>query len=175
MMTGMSRLHRILRVFRIVHLYVGIFIAPALLFFAFTGVLQTFSLHESTAEHPSAPPKWIATLSQVHKKQTTIIPQRRPRPAASAASALQPAQESHGSGQVNPATVSRDAPQTANAKQPASRSHLPLKIFFLVVSTGLFMSTLTGIYMSYKYSRQRFVMTGLLIAGLVAPLTLLPM
>ena len=33
-----------LKLFRTLHLYIGTFIAPALLFFAFTGALQTFSL-----------------------------------------------------------------------------------------------------------------------------------
>jgi len=49
-----------------------------------------------------------------------------------------------------------------------------MKIFFLMVAIGLFLSTVTGVYMTYKYNRNRFVLTGLLIAGIVIPLLLLP-
>jgi hypothetical protein len=57
---------------------------------------------------------------------------------------------------------------------PKQKSHLPMKIFFLVVSVGLFLSTLTGIYMAYRYSRRRLLISGLLAAGVVLPLLLLP-
>ena len=37
----MSASHKLLKYLRLLHLYTGVFIAPALLFFAFTGALQT--------------------------------------------------------------------------------------------------------------------------------------
>ncbi len=49
-----------------------------------------------------------------------------------------------------------------------------MKIFFLLVAIGLFTSTLTGIYMSYKFIRNKLVVTALLIAGTIIPLLLLP-
>ena len=49
-----------------------------------------------------------------------------------------------------------------------------MKIFFLFVAVGLFLSTATGIYMAYRYSRSRLLITGLLLAGIVLPLLLLP-
>ncbi len=53
----MSSTHTLLKYTRLVHLYLGVFITPALLFFAFTGALQTFSLHETTvAAATSRPP-----------------------------------------------------------------------------------------------------------------------
>jgi ABC-type molybdate transport system permease subunit len=36
------------------------------------------------------------------------------------------------------------------------------------------MSTLTGIYMAYKFNRSKLLVTGLLLAGIVVPLVLLP-
>ncbi len=48
-----------------------------------------------------------------------------------------------------------------------------MKIFFLLVAIGLFTSTLTGIYMSYKFMRNKLVVTGLLAAGILIPLLLL--
>jgi hypothetical protein len=41
------------------------------------------------------------------------------------------------------------------------------------VSLGLFTSTLTGIYMSYKYDRNTALVTGVLVAGVVVPMLLL--
>jgi hypothetical protein len=49
-----------------------------------------------------------------------------------------------------------------------------MKIFFLLVAVGLFTSTLTGIYMAYRYKRNGWLISGLLVAGVVAPLVLLP-
>lgn len=165
----MSRPHALLRIARKTHLYFGVFIAPALLFFGFTGALQTFGLHE--AGHGAStwkPPHWAEVLGQIHKKQTAILPVRRP------AAAPQPAQEAaagpHPRQSSEPTTV-----LATSAPQPApQKSHMPLKIFFLTVSIGLFVMVLTGIYMAYKYSQSRLVITLLLIAGTVLPLALLP-
>jgi uncharacterized iron-regulated membrane protein len=54
----MSSSHTLLKSTRLIHLYIGVFIAPALLFFAFTGALQTFSLHETTRGSSYRPPAW---------------------------------------------------------------------------------------------------------------------
>jgi hypothetical protein len=138
---------------RSTHLYLGVFIAPALLFFALTGALQTFSLHETTRGSSYKPPAWIATLAQIHKKQTTIVPVHKappPMPTASPKGDKTPAK-----------AISR------------GRHPLPLKLFFLLVSVGLFTSTLTGLYMSYRYSRNRRLITAILVAGVVLPIVLL--
>jgi len=47
-----------------------------------------------------------------------------------------------------------------------------LKIFFLLVAIGLFISTISGIYMSYKYIRNRVLITALLLGGIVIPVLL---
>jgi len=46
----------VVKLLRMLHLYLGVFAAPALLFFAFTGGLQTFSLHETTRGSSYTPP-----------------------------------------------------------------------------------------------------------------------
>src|SRR5712672_3037500 len=76
----MSSSHTFLKYLRLIHLYTGVFIAPALLFFAFTGALQTFSLHETTRGSSYKPPAWAVMLAQIHKKQTPIVPIRKPAP-----------------------------------------------------------------------------------------------
>ncbi len=144
------------------HLYLGLFIAPALLFFAFTGAVQTLSLHES-AGTTYTPPGWLARLGQWHKNQN-ILP-RKPRPVPSATGAKTPEQQPG-----SPAAAAKP-PFTLAAKQ---RQHLPEKIFFLLVSLGLFLSTLSGIFMAYRYERRKLLITFLLLAGIAVPLLLLP-
>jgi hypothetical protein len=188
-----SSAHAFLRVCRLIHLYLGIFTAPALIFFAFTGALQTFSLHETTRGSTYKPPAWAVTLGQIHKKQTPVVPVRK-RPVEAAA-APDVRAEGHGprsadlrtnpqtgtqpdsrSGELHgaPAAVAPSLAAPSAQQAPGGKKHhpLPLKIFFLIVSIGLFLSTVTGIYMSYKYMRNRALVTVLLILGTVLPVIL---
>jgi hypothetical protein len=155
----MSKSHTFLKYIRLIHLYLGVFITPALIFFAFTGALQTFSLHETTRGSSYKPPAWIVTLGQLHKKQTTVVPVRKLPPPEKAAT---PADKSR-SDTASPALPSPAVPKPHT---------LPLKLFFLLVSIGLFTSTVTGLYMSYKYIRNRVLVTAVLIAGIVIPIVL---
>jgi hypothetical protein len=164
----MSASHQFLKLVRQIHLYVGVFIAPALLFFALTGGLQVFSLHETTRGSDYQPPVWLVTLAQVHKKQTTFVPTHKPRPmgadnqkAAGPSSAPGPAANA-----VAPVQAAPEAPRLPE-KNP-----LPLKIFFAFVALGLFVSTLIGIYMAYRYSRKPALLSLLLLAGVVLPIVL---
>ena len=156
-----------LRLFRKTHLYFGLFISPALLFFALTGAVQTLSLHEA-AGSSYKPPAVLAELGQLHKKQTMVMPVKKAPEGATA----------HDGGRGEGGHGERAAAQAAAPQQTVTltgkqKQHLPLKIFFLLVSLGLFTSTLTGIYMSYKYGRNAALVTGVLVAGAVAPLLLL--
>jgi hypothetical protein len=153
-----------LRFLRQVHLYIGVFIAPSILFFAFTGSLQTFSLHETTPGSSYKPPALFVSLAQIHKKQTYIIPVRRPQPTEQAKPPSTPPTKSPVADHSTP-TVPTPAP----SRPPAEKSHLPMKIFFLLVATGLFTSTLTGIYMSYKYNGNKVMITLLLVGGVIIP------
>lgn len=160
----MSRKHVFLHYTRYTHLYLGVFIAPALLFFAFTGAMQTFSLHETTRGSSYKPPAWIATLAQIHKKQTMTVPVKKlPPPGAQAAGPKADKAD-------RPDKMDRSLPSATLAKP---HNPLPLKLFFLLVSIGLFISTLSGLYMSYRYSRNRKLITALLIAGVIIPIALL--
>ena len=153
---------------RVTHLYLGVFIAPALLFFAFTGALQTFSLHETTRGSSYKPPAWAATLAQIHKKQTTVVPVRKLPPPEKAAdrAATTP------SVPANAPPAGASVPALAPTLAPKPHNTMPLKIFFLIVSIGLFISTLSGIYMSYKYIHNKTLITVTLIAGTVLPVIL---
>lgn len=57
-----------MKLLRQLHLYLGCFFAPLVAFFAFTGFLQTYNLHEAPKDKPQ-PPAWIKTLAMVHKDQ----------------------------------------------------------------------------------------------------------
>ncbi len=157
----MSSSHLVLRYVRLIHLYFGVFISPALIFFAFTGALQTFSLHETTRGSSYKPPAWAVTLGQIHKKQTPIV-NKRPAPPA----------EAKPKGHHDDSTAPSSPATAAPAPAPPAPTHnpLPLKIFFLIVSIGLFTSTISGIYMSYKYVRNKVVISSLLFAGTVIPI-----
>jgi hypothetical protein len=165
----MSSSHALLKNLRLIHLYVGVFISPAILFFAFTGALQTFSLHETTRGSNYKPPAWAVTLAQIHKKQTPIVPVRKAPPqdqSADKTAAEKP--------QPNSEAPQPGPPPALKTDSPASKPHnaLPLKIFFLLVSIGLFTSTLSGLYMSYKYIRNRKLITAILVAGIIVPILL---
>jgi len=63
---------------RLVHFYLGVFFAPLILFFAFTGIMQVFKLHESYRETPGSQGDWIAWFGQFHKEQAWIPPKVAP-------------------------------------------------------------------------------------------------
>jgi hypothetical protein len=159
----MSASHKILKISRQIHLYLGVFIAPALLFFALTGGLQVFGLHETSRGSDYKPPEWLAVAAQLHKKQNMTVRKRpadadnRPPVAPASAPVANPAP---------PIPAKPDMPRM-EAKNP-----LPLKIFSALVALGLFISTLLGIYMAYRYTRRPGLITFLLAAGVVVPIVL---
>jgi hypothetical protein len=170
----MSSSHTVLKYLRLIHLYIGVFIAPALLFFAFTGALQTFSLHETTRGSSYKPPAWAVMVGQIHKKQTPIVPVRKvppPDKPADNAGSDKTAQDKPQlpASQSTPSAARKLLP---DAIVPQPHNALPLKIFFLLVAIGLFVSTLSGLYMSYKYIRNRKLITATLLAGIIVPVLL---
>src|ERR1700757_615591 len=106
----MSSAHKLLKSLRLIHLYIGVFIAPALLFFAFTGALQTFSLHETTRGSSYKPPAWAVMLGQIHKKQTPIVPIRKPAPAEKPADKAAPEKAQPSSSTTQPTAVEAAKP-----------------------------------------------------------------
>jgi hypothetical protein len=175
----MSANHRFLKLCRTVHLYLGVFTAPALLFFAITGGLQTFSLHETTRGSSYTPPAWLATVALLHKKQTITAPPKRSRPAETLVRVVAP---DAGAVASAPTGVTIAAPARPAGEKSAAPDHgdgvpkknlLPMKIFFALVAVALALSTLTGIYMAYRYSRKPRLISSLLALGVLVPLALL--
>ncbi len=118
---------RILKNSRLLHLYLGIFTAPAIIFFSITGALQTFSLHETTRGSDYKPPKIISELSQLHKKQTLVVPAKKPQPPAQAADKPQrqaPGRKFRDSGRIS--TKPRSPPHVPpNPRPPKRRTFSP--------------------------------------------------
>jgi hypothetical protein len=149
----------ILKVVQRAHLYLGVFVAPSILSFAFTGALQRFSLHEPAVDGSYRPAKWIVVLAQIHKKQTPQLPPGTPKPSVASHGDFLVAREER----VSAAEI---------ADRPAHNA-LPLKVLFLVASVALFLSILTGLYTSYKYVRHKFFMAGLFLCSIVIPFALM--
>jgi hypothetical protein len=152
-----------LKSIRLTHHYIGLFFAPTILFFAITGSLQMFGLHETSRGSSYVPPAILVHLSQLHKKGTLYLPPRKAAPYA-------------------PGTADgpkADAPKPDASKSPAptpaspAPSPLPTKIFFAATALSLVISTCTGLFMSWKYARRKAAVVGMLLAGITCPLLLL--
>lgn len=59
------------------------------------------------------------------------------------------------------------------AHEPGVRRSLPLQWFVVIMSVGLISTSALGIYMAFKYIRDKRVVFGLIILGFVIPLALL--
>ena len=148
---------------RQLHSYVGTFFAPAILFFAFSGVLQTFGLHESEEGESYQPPAWVVTLADLHKDQQ--LGKAHKAHAAQSASPDATHDDDHDHG----AKPGHDAP----AAQSDERSTLPLKLFVLALALGLMGSAALGVYMAFQNRNNRRTTWIVLIAGLAVPIVLM--
>lgn len=132
---------------RQLHLYLGVFFAPCILFFALTGAVQVLGLHEASRDGGYRPPPVVEKLSEVHIHQRYQARRKPPAPAAGQAA--------------------RPKPQPA---PPAASSRPELaKWFFLATAGGLVASSLLGIWMAVAQSRQRRLAWVLLAAGCALP------
>jgi hypothetical protein len=135
------------------HSWFGVFIAPSVLFFALTGALQLFSLHEAHGDYH--PPPVIEKLGMLHKDQVFAAkPKRRQPAAAQAPKSAAPAAEAH----------REEGPKT---------STLVLKGFFLFVAASLVVSTCLGVWMTLAYGSGKRVLWLVFLAGAAIPLAIL--
>ena len=143
---------RVMRRLRQFHLYLGIFFAPAILFFAFSGALQTFDFHET--ERGIAPPRWIAVIAAVHKKQNFPKPKPPKLAQRQIGEAVKPVTP------VTPSIGPRHSP-------------FPLKVFVGFMSVGLMLSALLGIVIALNNKTIRRGSIFMLVIGTVVPVALL--
>ena len=109
-------------------------------------------------------------LAQIHKKQTPIVPTRKPAPPEREAGKAAPEKAQPSSSNIQSAPI--EPSKSTGEAAPKSHNALPLKCFFLLVSIGLFVSTLSGLYMSYKFIRNRRLITVMLLGGIIVPVLL---
>ena len=133
---------------RVWHSHAGAFFAPAILFFALTGALQTFDLHKPKPGY--FPPAAVQAMASMHKDQDLHVKY------GDEARARTPARPDAGAGPAGPKALARQA----------------LKAFVALMSAGLAATTLLGLYMSWQTARRRAVLLWF-AAGLALPLLLM--
>ncbi|WP_293907371.1 hypothetical protein [Phenylobacterium sp.] len=141
-----------MRLIRQLHLYLGMVFAPSILFFAATGAIQLFGLHEADKDTGYSPPAVIEKLSQVHIHQRYAAKPKRPGPP-----------------KAGPALKDLSGP----AKAPEAEAIAPIKWVFLATALGLVLSTLLGLWMGLMQSRNRWLALALLAVGAIVPILLL--
>jgi hypothetical protein len=134
------------------HAYLGILIAPSVLFFALTGALQIFSLHE--AHDSYVPPQLLEKLSSVHKDQVFALKAHDDEHHHD-----EHAADEHGATPPEP------------EEEPALATTL-LKYFFLVVASALCVSTLLGLWLGLTHVRHKRLGWWLLAVGIILPVSL---
>jgi hypothetical protein len=142
-----------MRKLRLLHRYMGLFFSPAILFFAFTGALQTFNLHSADKSTGYVPPAWLVEMAQLHKKQTLNLTKAKSKPTQAESESGDPAVD-----------------KKAGLPQ---KSALPLKWFVVVMSVGLFATTLLGIYMAFRFGGGPRLTWGMLAAGTLLPVAMI--
>ena len=138
---------------RRLHGYLGLFIAPSVLFFAFSGALQIFNLHE--AHDGYRPPVLIRALGSLHKDQVLSKPERH-----------------HGPPPGSPADRDHAGPPDHHDAHRIKLSTLVLKWFFEAVAVGLGASTAFGLWIGLRVTRTPRLSWSLLAAGALLPIIL---
>jgi hypothetical protein len=139
---------------RDLHVYVSVFVAPSLLFFALTGALQTFRVPDQKTA-----PVVIQKLARLHKDDVFAAKPPRPKRPEGA----------HEGGDHDKA----QAPKPPEAKPTPKPSTEVMKWFFVAVSVGIALTTFFGLWMALAYSRRKLIVWALLIAGAAAPVLIL--
>lgn len=130
------------------HHYIGVFLAPAILFFTFSGFIQVLGWQDQRNPPPAG---WVSWIAGIHKKQEAP----KPRPVAAPRPAAAPA-----------AKPDDDHDHVAEALGP-------LKLFALLTALGLFLTTLIGLAVALGTRSMRRTSAIMLAAGVAAPLLLL--
>lgn len=147
---------------RLTHNYLGVFFAPTIVFFAITGVLQIFGLHQTSSGSSYVPPAVVPHLAQLHKKGTLYLPPRK-------TSASEGGRHKESLSDKN----SSDPTKTSTPAIAPGTNTLPIKIFFAATSFALILSTGTGLFLAWRYARRKSIVLLVFLAGVVVPTLLL--
>jgi hypothetical protein len=139
-----------LRSLRLYHHYIGVFLAPAILFFSFSGFIQVIGIQD---QRNPAPPAWVSYIAGIHKHQ--MPPKPRKAPPADAAKP--------------------DGPKRGGGEHD-DHDHggfTPLKIFALLTAIGLFLTTLIGLTIALGNRATRRTAFVMLALGIAVPVVLI--
>jgi hypothetical protein len=145
---------------RQIHVYISVFVAPSLLFFAFTGALQTFRIPDQKTA-----PVVIQKLARLHKDDVFAV--KPPRPDRPKGGGHEKA--GHEGGDHDKAA---GPGKPGEGEPPAKASTQAMKWFAAAVSVGVIFSTLFGLWMALAYNRRKLVVWVLLAAGVAAPVVI---
>jgi hypothetical protein len=128
---------------RQLHVYVSLFVAPSLIFFAATGALQTFRIPDQKTA-----PVVVQKLARLHKDDVFAVKPPQPeRPKA---------------GHDGP-------PKPEKPKPPARPATEVMKWFFAAVSGAIAITTCLGVWMGLEHGRRKPLLWAVLIAGAATP------
>ena len=148
--------------FRQVHAYLSVFVAPTVLLFAFTGILQLYGLHEAHAGY--RPPALIEKLGRLHKEQTySLRPTQREAPSGEG-DWVKPATKA-------PPTKAPDL-KTPDLKTPDLKTRV-LKALFCAAAVMLIVSALLGVWMAVTQNRRKIVLLVVFLLGAATPVAIL--
>jgi hypothetical protein len=131
------------------HSYIGLFIAPSVLFFSLTGASQLFSLHEAHGKY--VPAAIVEKLSSVHKDQVFAF----------------------GNHHAPAEPVAQSPAAAQDEEDEVAFSTLLLKCFFLVVALCLALSTAFGLWLGLTQTPEKKLRCLLVAAGSLIPVALL--
>jgi hypothetical protein len=142
----------IIKTIKITHRYLGLFFAPAILFFSLSGSLLVLGWHQTSRDGNYVPARWIAEIAQIHKKQTIVLPNPKPqRP-------------------VGDAGNDRPVPAKKVSKTPASK--VVLQCFVVVMSVALMVTTFLGIIMALLYGGDWRIVSVAVLLGILFPVAM---
>lgn len=128
---------------RRIHTWFGVFFAPAILFFACSGLAMTLGLHKNNPETGAEPTSWIAKLAEIHRKQSAAPIAPRASKAAS------------------------DKPTAEKATVVFFRG------FVVLMCGGIVVTTVLGLWMALSSPRGRRAHWALLCIGTALPIAFL--
>lgn len=137
-----------LRSLRRWHHYIGVFLAPSILFFAFSGFVQVVGWQD---QRNPPPPGWVSWMAGIHKHQAAPKP-KLPAPAKS---------------------TGERPPGGGGGEKHDDDAFVPLKPFALLTALGLLASTLIGLAVAIGTPAMRRKSWIILAAGVVVPVLLI--
>lgn len=149
-----------MKLVRRLHLWLSVFFAPSIVFFALSGLVLLNEWNEGAG---GARPSSVAvTLAQVHKSQSYAAPPQRARPPEP------PAGRQPDNLGVDRAAARQPAPPRARPHRSA-----PLKAFFVLMTLALIATTGLGVAVAWSFRKERRLILATLGAGCLVPLVLL--